>query len=91
MLKTAGKAKYILGPEVSELEQEIASCIGTKHAIGVSSGTDALVLSLRTLAIKNKAQEYWNKEDLIITTPFTFTATGDAILRAGATPKMINI
>ena len=44
LLKTAGKAKYILGPEVSELEQKIASYIGTKHAIGVSSGTDACAI-----------------------------------------------
>ncbi|HEC92784.1 MAG TPA: hypothetical protein ENI51_07335, partial [Candidatus Atribacteria bacterium] len=67
------------------------SYVGTKHAIGVSSGTDVLVLSLRALAIKNEGQEYWNKEDLIITTPFTFTATGDAILRAGATPLFVDI
>ncbi len=91
LLKVVSKAKYILGPEVLELEQKIASYIGTKHAIGVSSGTDALVLSLKALAIKNKAQEYWNKEDLIITSPFTFTATGDAILRAGATPLFVDI
>ncbi|HEC92197.1 MAG TPA: hypothetical protein ENI51_04260, partial [Candidatus Atribacteria bacterium] len=52
------KAKYIRGPEVSELEQKIASYVGTKHAIGVSSGTDVLVLSLRALAIKNEGQEY---------------------------------
>ena len=91
LLKVVSKAKYILGPEVSELEQKIASYIGTKHAIGVSSGTDALALSLRALAIKNKAQEYWDKEDLIITTPFTFTATGDAILRAGATSLFVDI
>jgi len=91
LLKTAGKAKYILGPEVSELEQKIASYIGTKHAIGVSSGTDALVLSLRALAIQRKKKEFFDKEDLIITTPFTFTATGDAILRAGATPLFVDI
>ena len=91
LLKTAVNAEYILGPEVSELEQKIASYIGTKHAIGVSSGTDALVISLRALAIKIKGQEYWDKEDLIITTPFTFTATGDAILRAGATPLFVDI
>jgi len=50
-----------------------------------------LVISLRALAIKNKKQEYWDKEDLIITTPLTFTATGDAILRAGATPLFVDI
>ena len=83
--------RWILGPEVEELEQKIANYIGTKHAIGVSSGTDALVLSLRALAIKIKGKEYWDREDLIITTPFTFTATGDAILRAGATPLFVDI
>ena len=83
--------KWILGPEVKELEDRIAEYIGVKHCVGVSSGTDALVLSLRALAIKLKGQEYFNRTDEIITTPFTFTATGDAILRAGATPVFIDI
>ena len=91
ILRCASGAKYILGPEVSELEQKIANYIGVKHAIGVSSGTDALVLSLRALAIKLRGKEYWDKDDLIITTPFTFTATGEAILRAGATPLFVDI
>ncbi len=83
--------KWILGPEVKELEDAIARYVGVKHGIGVSSGTEALVLSLRALAIKVKGEEYFSKEDEIITTPFTFTATGDAILRAGATPVFIDI
>jgi len=91
ILKCVSNAKYILGPEVSELEQKIASYINTKYAIGVSSGTDALVLSLRALAIKLKGKEFWDRKDLIITTPFSFTATGDAILRAGATPLFVDI
>ena len=91
MDKVIAKSHFILGPEVSELEQKIARYIGVKHAIGVSSGTDALLLSLRALAIKIKGKEYWDKEDLIITTSFTFTATGDAILRAGATPLFVDI
>ncbi len=85
------KSNFILGDEVKQLEEKIASYIGTKYAVGVSSGTDALVLSLRALAIQRKNQEYWDKEDLIITTPFTFTATGDAILRSGATPLFVDI
>jgi len=89
--RVIAKSNFILGEEVSELEQKIASYIGTKHAIGVSSGTDALVLSLRALAIKIKGEEYWSRNDLIITTPFTFTATGDAILRAGAVPLFVDI
>lgn len=83
--------KWILGPEVKELEERIAGYIGVKHCIGISSGTEALVLSLRALAIKTKGQEYFTTEDEIITTPFTFTATGDAILRSGATPVFVDI
>lgn len=66
----------ILGPEVDKFEQSVAQYLEVKHCIGVSSGTDALLLSLRALAIKKKGKEFWDKEDLIITTPFTFTATG---------------
>lgn len=83
--------QWILGPEVKELENKIAEYIGVKYCIGVSSGTDAIVLSLRAMAIKLKGKEYFEKTDEIITTPFTFTATGDAILRAGATPVFIDI
>ena len=83
--------RWILGPEVKELENEIAEYIGIKHCVGVSSGTDALVLSLRALAIKLRGREYFDKTDEIITTSFTFTATGDAILRAGTTPVFVDI
>lgn len=83
--------KWILGPEVKELEDTIARYLGVKHCIGASSGTEALVMSLRALAIKLKGQEFFDKSDEIITTPFTFTATGDAILRAGATPVFVDI
>jgi dTDP-4-amino-4,6-dideoxygalactose transaminase len=83
--------KWILGPEVKELEQKIAEYIGVKHCVGVSSGTDALVLSLRSIAIKLKGEEYFDRSDEIITTSFTFTATGDAILRSGATPVFVDI
>ncbi len=82
---------WILGPEVKELEKRIASYLGAKHCVGVSSGTEALVLSLRALAIKLTGKEYFDRTDEIITTPFTFTATGDAILRAGATPVFVDI
>ena len=83
--------KWILGPEVKELEERVLKYMDVKHCIGISSGTDALVLSLRALAIKIKGKEYWDRNDLIITTPFTFTATGDAILRSGATPLFVDI
>lgn len=83
--------KWILGPEVQELEKRISEYLGVKNCIGISSGTDALVLSLRALAIQNKGGEYFERTDEIITTPLTFTATGDAILRAGATPVFVDI
>ncbi len=89
--KCLNHQKWILGPEVKELEDRVAAYIGVKHCIGVSSGTDALVLALRALAIQRKGQEYFDKSDQIITSPFTFTATGDAILRAGATPVFVDI
>lgn len=91
VLSTLAEAQYILGPPVKLFEQACVEYIGTQHAIGVASGTDALVLALRALAIQRKGQEYFDKEDLIITTPFTFTATGDAILRAGATPLFVDV
>ncbi|MGA3209012.1 MAG: DegT/DnrJ/EryC1/StrS family aminotransferase [Syntrophales bacterium] len=83
--------KWILGPEVKEFEDKVAEYLNVEYCIGTSSGTDALVLALRALAIKTKGQEYFDRSDLIITTPFTFTATGDAILRAGATPLFVDI
>jgi len=89
--RVVNKANFILGEEVKLLEEKVAQYIGTKYAVGVSSGTDALVLTLRALVIKLKGKEYFDEEDLIITTPFTFTATGEAILRAGATPLFVDI
>lgn len=89
--KTLEHQQWILGPEVKELEEKVSRYLSVKHCVGVSSGTDALLLSLRALAIKYKGQEYFERTDEIITTPFTFTATGDAILRAGPTPVFVDI
>jgi dTDP-4-amino-4,6-dideoxygalactose transaminase len=83
--------RWILGPEVKELEESIAAYLGVKHCIGSSSGTEALVLSLRASAIKLKNKEFFDETDKVITTSFTFTATGDAILRSGATPVFVDI
>lgn len=83
--------RWILGPEVKQLEDNVATYLGVRHCVGTSSGTESLLLSLRALAIKLKGAEYFEKADRIITTPFTFTATGDTILRSGATPVFVDI
>ncbi|MFQ5645673.1 MAG: DegT/DnrJ/EryC1/StrS family aminotransferase [bacterium] len=83
--------RWINGPEVKQLEDTAAGFLGVKHCVGVASGTDALVISLRALAIRNTGNEFFDKNDEIITTPYTFSATGEAIIRSGATPVFIDI
>lgn len=91
LLSTAASAQYILGPQVARFEEELAGWLGAGRAVGASSGTEALVLALRALAMARLGRERFASSDYIVTTPFTFVATGDAILRAGATPLFADI
>ncbi len=91
LLRTAADAQYISGPLVTRFEHALGAYLGTQHVIGVSSGTESLVLGLRALALTRFGKERFDASDRIITTPFTFVATGDAILRSGATPVFVDI
>jgi len=77
------QTRFILGPNVSALEEEIAAYHDLSHAVGVANGTDALLLALRAFGI--------GAGDEVITTPFTFIATAEVIALLGATPVFVDI
>jgi dTDP-4-amino-4,6-dideoxygalactose transaminase len=81
--KVLEHGQYVMGPEVTSLESELAEYAGSKHCISCSSGTDALVMALMAHDI--------GQGDIVITTPFTFIATAEAIKFVGATPLFVDI
>jgi len=75
--------QFVLGPEHQELERKLAEYVGVKHCIGASSGTDTLLIALMAYGI--------GRGDEVITSPFTFIATGEMIALAGAKPAFVDI
>ena len=75
--------RVILGPNVEGFEEEASDYLGTGGAVGVANGTDGLTIGLRALGV--------GAGDEVITVPFTFFATAEAIAQAGATPVFVDI
>lgn len=81
--KVLEHGQYVMGPEVAELEARLAEYVGVKHCISASSGTDTLMIAMMALGI--------GAGDEVITTPFTFIATGEMIALLGAKPVFVDI
>jgi len=83
VLRVLRSGQYIHGPEVEQLEQQLAAFVGTRHAVSCASGTDALVIALMAKGV--------GPGDAVFTPPFTFMASAEAIALVGATPVFVDV
>ncbi len=83
MRKVLDHGNYVMGPEIAELEQQLAAYVGVRHALTVASGTDSLEIALRALGI--------GYGDEVITVPFTWISTAEAVAQVGAKPVFVDI
>ena len=83
VLRVLRSGQYILGPEVTKLEERLAEYVGVKHCVSCASGTDALVMALMAKGV--------GPGDAVFTVPFTFMASAEAIATVGATPIFVDV
>src|ERR687885_2032089 len=83
LLEVARSGRYILGPEVEAFEQEFAAYCGARHCVGVANGTDAITIALRALGVE--------PGDEVVVPSFTFYASVEAVVNAGARPVFCDV
>jgi dTDP-4-amino-4,6-dideoxygalactose transaminase len=83
LAEVAASGRYILGPEVDAFERELAVYLDVRHCIGVANGTDALTIALRALGVR--------PGDEVVVPSFTFYATAEATVNAGAVPFFCDV